>query len=98
MVDIPFLEKKASEIRATCVQVSFDGKVGHLGSALSCVDGIVALYHHWLNISPDNQKDVNRDRFILSKGHACTALYAVLADKGFFPIDWMSQNAVTDKP
>ena len=55
MVDIPFLEKKASEIRATCVQVSFDGKVGHLGSALSCVEGILGLYYHWLNVSPDNR-------------------------------------------
>ncbi len=98
MVDIPVLEQKAREVRATCVQLSHDAGVGHLGSALSCVEGIIALYYYWLRISPQTCKDPNRDRFILSKGHACTAHYAVLADRGFIPLDWLFRYAWTKEP
>jgi transketolase len=85
MADIDRLKTKATEIRATCVQMAYDGKVGHLGSALSCVEGIMALYYHWLKSSPSTCSHQDRDRFILSKGHACAALYAVLADLDFVP-------------
>ncbi len=98
MIDIPFLEKKAREIRATCIQIAHDGKVGHLGSAFSCVEGIVALYYHWLKISPKTSTNPDRDRFILSKGHACTAHYAVLADRGYIPMEWLNRYAQTDEP
>jgi transketolase len=84
---IPHLELKSRIIRATCIQMAFDAKIGHLGSALSCVEALVALYYYWLNISPENIKNKDRDRFILSKGHGCSSWYAVLADKGFFPCE-----------
>lgn len=97
-IDIASLERKVRAVKATCVQLAHDGKVGHLGSALSCVEGIVALYYRWLNVSPETCNDPARDRFILSKGHACTALYAVLAMRGFIPMDMLSKYAVTDEP
>lgn len=98
MTDLSFLETKAAQIRATCVQMAHDGKVGHLGSALSCVDGLVALYHTWLKVAPETIRDPDRDRFILSKGHACTSHYAVLADLGFVPMDYLRRYAVRGEP
>jgi transketolase len=90
------LEEKARQIRATCVQMAFDAREGHLSSALSCTDLVVALYNGWLNVSPDDPRSPNRDRFYFSKGHACTALYAVLADRGFLPLQSLSTYARTD--
>ncbi|MEI6149497.1 MAG: transketolase [bacterium] len=79
------LERKARAIRASVVQMAFDGKEGHLSASLAYVDLALALYHTWLRVDPKNPGDPNRDRFILSKGHGCTGLYAVLADRGFIP-------------
>ncbi|MBM4019073.1 MAG: transketolase [Planctomycetes bacterium] len=84
-MDAALLKQKAREIRATCLQMSYDGQEGHLSSALTAVDVLVALYYGWLRVFPDQPRHPQRDRFILSKGHGCTALYAVLADRGFFP-------------
>ena len=98
MADIKFLNKKAQQIRATCVQLSHDAKVGHLGSVLSCVDGLVALYYDWLNVTPATCHAPDRDRFLLSKGHACTALYVTLADRGFIPMEWLHKYAKTGGP
>ena len=97
-LDVAALEAKARRVRATCVQLSHDGKIGHLGSALSCIEGLLALYHGWLNVTPETIDDPNRDRFILSKGHACTALYAVLADLGFVPMQWLGSYGLKDEP
>jgi transketolase len=88
--DLRWLEKKARELRATCIQMAHDSREGHLKSALSCLDILVALYYTWLNVDPEDCLKHERDRFILSKGHACTALYTVLADRGFFPVEWLS--------
>ena len=79
------LNRIAAEVRATVIELSHMGKTAHLGSSLSCVDILVALYWQHLNCTPATVDDPNRDRFILSKGHAATALYAVLAKRGFFP-------------
>ena len=79
------LEMKTREIRATCLQMAHDSGEGHLSSALSYVDVLVALYYTWMDISVSHPKKPDRDRFILSKGHGCAALYAVLADLGFIP-------------
>lgn len=98
MVKISFLEKKARQIRATCIQMAYDGKVGHLGGTLSYIEALLALYYYWLKISPQTINDINRDRFILSKGHACTAYYAVLADRGYIPTEWLSRYARTNEP
>ncbi len=96
--DIAFLEKKAKQIRATCVQMAYDGGQGHLSSALSCVDILVTLYNCWLQVTPSDPKSIERDRFILSKGHACVALYAVLADCGFVSKKSLVKYAKTDSP
>lgn len=95
-VNIACLESKARRIRATCIQMAHDAKVGHVGSALSCVDILVALYWHWMNISPENPKAPDRDRFIMSKGHGCASLYAVLADRGFIPKERLFTYAQND--
>ena len=78
--------------------MAHDARQGHLASALSCVDIIVALYYHWLRVSPDVPNDPARDRFIMSKGHGCTALYAALADRGFIPQEWLKRYAEFDGP
>lgn len=97
-LDTEWLERKARQIRATCVQMAHDGKEGHLSSSLSYVDVLVALYYEWMHTFPDTPKHPHRDRFLLSKGHGCTALYAVLADCGFFPLDWLSLYGKNESP
>jgi transketolase len=95
-INLEFLEKKACQARATCVQIAHDGKVGHLGSALSCVDALIALFYCWLRFSPENPKDPERDRFIMSKGHGCASLYTVMAQRGFFPAKTLAEYGRMD--
>jgi transketolase len=79
------LRRKALAIRRHVIQmISARGK-GHTGPALSLVEIVTALYFAVLRLDPENPKHPARDRFLLSKGHACTALYAALAERGFFP-------------
>ena len=75
--------KLAAKLRYTAVQMSHRSKAAHLASSLSCIDILTVLYEKILKINP-RKKDYKRDRFILSKGHAAGALYAILAHKGFF--------------
>ena len=63
--------------------------VGHLGGSMSVVEALVTLYYLRMNINPKNPGMEGRDRFVLSKGHAGPALYAVLADKGYFDKSWL---------
>lgn len=79
------LENLAAKCRRKIVRMVEVSGCGHLGGALSCIDIVVALYFHFMNIDPENPKMLERDRFILSAGHKCMAQYAVLAHKGFFP-------------
>lgn len=65
----------------------YEAGSGHPGGSLSATDVITALYFHVLNIDPKNPTWKDRDRFVLSKGHACPAWYAALAEKGFFPVE-----------
>lgn len=81
------LKKMAAHLRGTVVTMCHDSKSAHLGSSLSCLDILTAAYWHVLKIDPANPKDENRDRFILSKGHAAMALYATLANRGYFPVE-----------
>src|SRR5271157_1784923 len=74
----------AREIRGDVVAMSHAKKTPHLGSSLSCVDIVVAAYWGVLRVDPANPWDPGRDRFILSKGHAATTLYAALARRGYF--------------
>jgi transketolase len=81
--DVKKFKKIAKEIRKEIIRVIYNAKAHHIGPSFSSVEILVALYFKCLNVSPHKTHDRNRDRFILSKGHACPALYAILAKKGF---------------
>jgi len=78
------LQEKAKELRTVIVRTICKGGGGHIPASLSIVEILIVLYCNILNINPKDPKDPRRDRFILSKGHAGVALYALLAEKGFF--------------
>lgn len=77
--------KIAKEIRKKILKMIYNSQTSHIGAALSCVDILTVLYFKTLTIDPSNPWFPNRDRFILSKGHAASALYATLSIRGFFP-------------
>jgi len=81
------LDLMAVKIRKHIIEMLFRAKSGHPGGSLSAVDALVALYFSHMNHNPKKPKDPNRDRFILSKGHAAPALYAVLAECGYFSVN-----------
>lgn len=82
--DISELKIIAKKIRKDIIQEVYSGKSGHPGGALSCADILTVLYFNQMNINPEEPKAEERDRFILSKGHASPALYATLAERGYF--------------
>src|SRR5207237_4835786 len=86
------------EIRGKLVEMSHNAGTPHVGSALSCVDILVAAYWNVLRIDSKKPDNEIRDRFILSKGHAATALYATLAMRGFFPKDLLDSFAQEGSP
>lgn len=75
------------KLRKDTVDIIRAGKAGHIGGDMSVIDTLIALYFDQMNVGPENMEDENRDRFVLSKGHSVEALYAVLAEKGFFSLD-----------
>lgn len=77
----------AYDLRKKVVEMVVSGKGGHIGGDMSVIDVLVALYFKEMNISPENVDDPDRDRFVMSKGHSVEAYYAVLAAKGFFPME-----------
>lgn len=79
------LQAKAKQIRKDVVEMVYHAKAGHIGSSLSDTDIMTTLYYGVLNVDPKNPSLEDRDRFILSKGHAVESYYVILADKGFFP-------------
>lgn len=81
------LASAAARIRAHVVDMCAGPEGGHLGGALSCADVLAALYFSVLNVDPRSPDDPDRDRFLLSKGHAAVGLYAALAERGFFPVE-----------
>jgi transketolase len=87
--DTPRLLASARAIRATALRLIHRAKSSHAGSALSMADLLAVLYGKILRVDPARPDWPERDRFILSKGHACAALYAVLAERGFFPVEWL---------
>jgi len=84
-MDIPQLQAKAKELRRSIITMLTEAKSGHPGGSLSAIDILTCLYYHEMKVDAKNPAWVERDRFILCKGHACPAQYAVLADLGFFP-------------
>lgn len=79
------LAQKAANIRVDIIREVHSAASGHPGGSLSAADILTVLYFHEMNIDPANPQKEDRDRFILSKGHAAPALYAALAERGFFP-------------
>ena len=84
MVDISHITRK---IRALSLKMIYEAGSGHPGGSLSCADILAYLYFKEMEIHPESPTRQDRDRFVLSKGHACPALYATLALRGFFPVN-----------
>jgi len=82
---IEFLEEKARTLRVSIVKTLHKSQSGHTGGSLSAIDMITALYFHIMRHDPENPQWEERDRFILSKGHAAPAQYVALAEAGYFP-------------
>lgn len=79
------LAAKANELRRQTLKVIHNAGSGHSGGSLSVLDILATLYYSEMRVDPNNPDWEDRDRFVLSKGHACPALFCVLADRGFFP-------------
>jgi transketolase len=79
----------ARTIRADALRMVHRANASHIGSCLSIADLLAVLYHDVLRVDPARPDWPDRDRFILSKGHAAAVLYAVLAERGFFPVAWL---------
>jgi transketolase len=77
----------ATNIRKHALEAVYCAKSGHPGGSLAIADVLAYLYFKEMSINPKNPKDENRDRFVLSKGHCCPALYSALALKGYFPLE-----------
>ncbi len=81
------LKKIATDIRIGAIEAVYNAKSGHPGGALSASDIMACLYFSELRINVENPSDPDRDRFVLSKGHSCPALYSAMAHKGYFPVE-----------
>ena len=81
------LAAAAYKARLLAVDAVFTAASGHPGGSMSCLDALTTLYFNEMNIDPADPKNPDRDRFVLSKGHCSPALYSVLAERGFFPIE-----------
>jgi transketolase len=92
------INQKANEIRRNTVSMITKARGGHLGSSLSEADILAVLFLHVLKLSPDKLTDPDRDRFILSKGHAAEGFYCTLAESGFFPKSWLFEYLNHDCP
>ena len=79
------LSRVANQIRINIIEAVYNAKCGHPGGSLSIAEIMTYLYFEEMNIDPKNPKDPCRDRFVLSKGHTAPALYATLAERGYFP-------------
>lgn len=90
------LDDRGRKLRRDVVEIFEHSRRGHVGSTFSAMEIVRVLYDDILRIDPKKPKDPKRDRFILSKGHGCLALYVVLADKGFFPADELCRFCAYD--
>ena len=81
------VRKQAKEVRKTILGMIHDAASGHPGGSLSAADIVAALYFDEMNVDPADPKNPERDRFVLSKGHACPVQYSCLALKGYFPLE-----------
>ncbi|MDD5984706.1 MAG: transketolase, partial [Turicibacter sp.] len=81
------LSKTSYEVRQGVIEAVYNAKSGHPGGSLSSADIFTYLYFKEMNIDPNDPKKIDRDRFVLSKGHCAPGLYATLAHRGFFPTE-----------
>src|SRR6478736_6536087 len=88
--NLPEPKEFARRIRAHALRMVHAANASHIGGCLSMADILAVLYTRILRIDPANPQLPNRDRFILSKGHATAILYAALAEAGFFPVSELS--------
>jgi len=91
-LDRPSIDEVGSKLRylrRDILRQVYSAQSGHPGGSLSCIDIVAMVYYRYLRCNPSDPKWIDRDRFVLSKGHACPAQYAVLADMGYFPYDWL---------
>ncbi len=89
--DVQALERQARAVRRHIIRLNANSPAGgHTGADLSQVELLTALYFRILNVAPDRIADEGRDIYIQSKGHAVGCYYCVLAEAGFFPVDWLS--------
>ena len=79
------LKRTANNVRLGIIEAVYNAKCGHPGGSLSIADIMTYLYFEEMKVDPKNPGDINRDRFVLSKGHTAPALYSTLAERGFFP-------------
>jgi transketolase len=102
VIEQPNRFSSASELalaaRSEIIKMTAAAKASHVGSALSVVDILSVLYTGGANVSVENLRNADRDIVILSKGHAASALYSVLALQGFFPMDWLKKYCENDAP
>ncbi len=95
LTDHSYLSSIANRLRRHVIKMTYAAGSGHPGGSLSAADMMAALYFHALRLDPARPDWLDRDRFILSKGHACPIWYAALAERGFFPVDdlWRLRQA-----
>ena len=86
-MDTKHLARTAAQGRLLALEAVHTAASGHPGGSLSAMDILTVLYFHTMRVDPSNPKDPDRDRFVLSKGHCTPALYAMLALKGYFPVE-----------
>jgi transketolase len=84
------ISRTAQQMRIDILNMVYGAQSGHIGGAFSAAEIVAALYFHHLRIDPDRPEWPERDRFLLSKGHASAVLYSALARRGFFPVDELS--------
>lgn len=87
--DVYHYRQLAKKIRAHVLRMTHRAKSAHVGTSLSMADLLAVLYSGVMRVDPARPDWPDRDRFILSKGHGCAGLYAVLAERGFFPVEWL---------
>ena len=92
------LQKMAHTIRVDIVESLYAAGSGHPGGSLSAAEMLSVLFFHEMDVDPDNPKWEDRDRFVLSKGHAAPVYYAALAERGFFPKEWLTTLRKIDSP
>lgn len=90
------IKEIARQIRIDCVKMTNKAHSGHVGSMLSMAELLSVLYDEILNVDPKNPEMEDRDRFILSKGHASAAVYSVLSQEGFIPREWLDRYYCDD--